>query len=258
MAAARRESAVRLLLLLAALALAPLPPVAVMAHESPQRGGAAASQTEAAPQGDAGPGSDVSPPARPEPLRRGEGPQSYEALLERIKRGDSSVDFGTLRLALAASPAYRPYNGEADRLRSAMFAAYAAEDYEAAHDRARRLLEADYLDIDGHMVKALVEERLGNTELARFHQFMAVNLVRSILASGDGKSPETAYVVIATAEEYAILNLRGLRPAGQALIHANGHSFDRLRAVGGEGGEPVTLYFNVDLPLAWLERSLRR
>jgi len=245
MAAARRESAVRLLLLLVALALAPLPPVAVMAHESPQRGGAAASQTEAAPQGEAGPPSDISP-------------QSYEVLLERIKRGDSSVDFGTLRLALAASPAYRPYNGEADRLRSAMFAAYAAEDYDKAHDLARRLLEADYLDIDGHMVKALIEERLGNTELARFHQFMAVNLVRSILASGDGKSPETAYVVIATAEEYAILNLRGLRPAGQALIHANGHSFDRLRTVGGDGGEPVTLYFNVDLPLAWLERSLRR
>ncbi len=231
----------RLILLLAWLALALLP-AAATAHESPQRSGAAP-QSETSPQSEAGPPSEAAP-------------QSYEALLERIKRGDSTVDFGALRLALAASPAYRPYNPEAESLRKEMLSAYAAGDYAAAHDRARRLLQANYLDIGGQMVSALVQERLGNTELARFHQFMAVSLLRSILDSGDGKSPETAYVVIATAEEYALLNLLGLRPGEQSLIHANGHSFDRLRAVGPDTGEPVTLYFNVDLPIAWLARSV--
>jgi uncharacterized protein DUF4919 len=227
----------RLLFLLACLWLAlALLPVGATAHESPQR-------SEAAPQSEGAP-------------QREAAPQSYEALLERIKRGDSTVDFGALRLALAASPAYRPYNPEAESLRKEMLSAYAAEDYDTAHDRARRLLQANYLDIGGQMVSALVEKRLGNTELARFHQFMAVSLLRSILDSGDGKSPETAYVVIATAEEYAVLNLLGLRPGEQSLIHANGHSFDRLRAVGRDAGEPVTLYFNVDLPIAWLARSV--
>lgn len=240
MGPARRKITVRRLrLLLSGLALAALAAVAAMAHESPQRGPASRSETsppgETSPQGEAN-------------------ARSYEALLERIKRGDSTVDFGALRQALAESPAYRPYDPDAERLRKEMFAAYAAEDYEAANDRARRLLEADYLDIRGHMVKALIEQRLGNTELARFHQFMAVSLLRSILDSGDGRSPETAYVVIATAEEYAVLDLLGLRASDQALIHANGHSLDRLRAVGRDG-DAVTLYFNVDLPIAWLERS---
>ncbi len=228
-AARRLWAAGRLLLLLAGLALALLPAAAAMAQE-------AGPQSEASPQSEAA-------------------PQSYEALLERIKRGDSTVDFGALRLALAASPAYRPYNPEAESLRKEMLSAYAAGDYAAAHDRARRLLQANYLDIGGQMVSALVQRRLGNTELARFHQSMAVNLLRSILDSGDGKSPETAYVVIATAEEYAVLNLLGLRAGEQSLIHANGHSFDRLRALGRDTGETVTLYFNVDLPIAWLARS---
>ena len=217
MGPARGKITLRLLLLLAWLALALLAPVGAEAQDA--------------------------------------GPQNYEALLERIKRGDSTVDFAALRQALAASPAYRPYDPEAERLRKEMLTAYAAEDYATAHDRARQLLKANYLEIDGHMVTALVQERLGNSELMRFHQFMAVSLLRSILDSGDGKSPETAYVVIATAEEYAVLNLLGLRPAEQALIHANGHSFDRQRAVDRDSGKPVTLYFNVDLPIAWLGRS---
>ena len=96
----------RLLLLLAwlALALALLPLVGAKAQEASPRSEAA--------------------------------PQSYEALLERIKRGDSRVDFGAPRQAFAAGPAYRPYDPEAESLRSEMFSACAAEDYATALDRA--------------------------------------------------------------------------------------------------------------------------
>ena len=106
----------RLFLLLAWLALAALPAVAARAHESPQR-------SETSPQSNASPRSEA-------------GPQSYEGLLERIKRGDSTVDFGALRHAFAASPAQRPCNAEAKSLRAAMLSAYAAEDYATALDRA--------------------------------------------------------------------------------------------------------------------------
>lgn len=65
---------------------------------------------------------------------------------------------------------------------------------------------------------------------------------------GDGKSAKTAWVVINTHEEYSMLRAFGLRPAGQALIHQDGHSYDQMKATEQDGTEQ-TFYFNVDIPM---------
>ena len=85
----------------------------------------------------------------------------------------------------------------------------------------------------------------------------ARGLIDSILKSGDGKSEESAFVVIQVAEEYSMLRVLGLRPSIQALIHAQGHSYDRFQTKSNDTGQEVVVFFNVDRPLALLGRELR-
>jgi len=48
-----------------------------------------------------------------------------------------------------------------------------------------------------------------------------------------------------------------LRPSNQALVHAQGHSYDRFDTQSNATGQEVVVFFNVDRPLAVLDRELR-
>jgi hypothetical protein len=74
-------------------------------------------------------------------------------------------------------------------------------------------------------------------------------LVKSVLGSGDGKSPETAFVVIAIEEEYSVLAAFSLTLVSQALVNLGGSAFDRMEVKKRDSDQTVTLYFNVDRPL---------
>ena len=50
----------------------------------------------------------------------------------------------------------------------------------------------------------------------------------------------------------------GLRPRQQALVHGDGHSYDRLDANLATAGKPVSLYFNIDKPWNSLELGFKR
>jgi len=78
------------------------------------------------------------------------------------------------------------------------------------------------------------------------------------LKSGDGKSIESAYVVIATDEEYALFNVLGLRGVSQALVNDKDHNYDRMDAVDRKTNQTTTFYFNIDIPFKWLSKSLKK
>ncbi len=92
--------------------------------------------------------------------------------------------------------------------------------------------------------------------MERFHEFVLSGLIRSILQSGDGQSPETAFVVINVREEYILMELLGLTMQKQSVLESGGHIYDRLEVVDSETGEERELYFNVDIPFAAYDRLL--
>jgi len=61
------------------------------------------------------------------------------------------------------------------------------------------------------------------------------------LATGDGKTPQTAYVTISIPEERAILNFLRLTMVSQALV--NDHYRDRFETVSQEGIKQVIYFF---------------
>jgi len=170
---------------------------------------------------------------------------AYEAMLERVKKGDLDVDFRTLRYAYAASAGERSDRGAVNDLVGAMFRAYKAKDFDGAIETAQRILATNYLDIDAHVICDLSYRMLSNTISAEPYHEMASRLLRSIYESGDGTTPETAYEVIAVREEYSFLNAMGLTPLGQTLMMRDGRSFDAIEAANNATGETRTVFFTL-------------
>jgi hypothetical protein len=91
---------------------------------------------------------------------------------------------------------------------------------------------------------------------ANFHRAVARGLEKSILDSGDGKSPKTAYIVVRVSEEYHVLRIFKLRLSMQSLVNADGHAFDMM-TTKDESGKEVVVYFQIDRVLAGLERQFK-
>lgn len=86
----------------------------------------------------------------------------------------------------------------------------------SALQAAAQLLQENYLDIESHAASAICFGKAGDVKAARQHDFVARGLMRAILSSGDGKTLETAYLVISFDEEYTLLGTQGLRKTRQS------------------------------------------
>jgi hypothetical protein len=122
---------------------------------------------------------------------------SYETLLERVKKQDPAVNFQELRLAYTETKQYSPYGGDRET-RKAMFAALNAKEYENALASSEKILAANYLDINAHFGAFVANRELGHAEKSDYHKNIFQKLLKSISDSGDGKTMETAFVVIST------------------------------------------------------------
>jgi hypothetical protein len=183
--------------------------------------------------------------------------QKYAALLERAKQSDATIDFRELRLAYTDTADYNPYSSDRES-RKEMFAALNAKEFARAIGAAEKILTKNFVEINSHFVSYVAHRELGNADKSKFHKFMFDGLVKSILSSGDGKTADTAFVVISTDEEYTLFNVLGLVPNGQSLISQNGHSYDRLGATDRKSQEASAYFFNIDKPFNWLGQSLKK
>jgi len=71
------------------------------------------------------------------------------------------------------------------------------------------------VDVDAHVARTVAFEKLGRTADSAAEREIAIGLVKSVMRTGDGKSPETAFVVISVSEEFSTLGALGLRPTKQ-------------------------------------------
>lgn len=131
-----------------------------------------------------------------------------------------------------------------------MFEELNKKDYPAALKDAEAVLESNYVNIDAHYVALAANQEMGAMDKAEFHRTIFRGLINSILSSGNGKSPETAWVVITVHEEYVVLSALGFMrfPMQQSLMHKDGHSYDMMKAKKAEDGTEQNFYFNVDIP----------
>jgi hypothetical protein len=181
----------------------------------------------------------------------------YDILLERVQKQDPAVNFQELRLAYTEAKQYSPYGGDRET-RKTMFAALNAKQYAQALASSEKILAANYLDINAHFAAFVANRELGHPEKSDYHKNIFQKLLKSISDSGDGKTMETAFVVISTDEEYALFNFMGMRPTAQALIEDKNHHYDKMTVTDPENNQTLTYYFNIDKPFNWLGNSLKK
>lgn len=181
----------------------------------------------------------------------------YKELLDKLKKGERDVDFTELRMSYTETEDFSPYGGDEDA-RAAMFGAMKAGKWDDALKHSAKILEKNYVDINAHFVSFAANKRKGDTARAEFHEFVVHGLLSSVRGDGDGKSMEKAFVVISTDEEYALLNLLGLRTTSQALMNDGGHAYDKLATIDPETKQTYVFYFQIDIPFGWLGRALKK
>ena len=174
-------------------------------------------------------------------------PSEYAVLLASLKAGKTDIDYTRLRLSYMDSPEYKAAR-DVSNSEEVMSDALNKKDYPAALKDAEAVLESNYVNIDAHFVALVANKEMGAMDKAEFHRTVFRGLVNSIRNSGDGKSLETAWVVINVHEEYVMLRVLGFRPSQQSLVNQNGHAYDVMKVKNAEDGTEQTFYFNVDIP----------
>jgi hypothetical protein len=96
-------------------------------------------------------------------------------------------------------------------------AAFESKNFESVIALSDPLLAKCPIDIPTHYYRAFALGHTGRIEEGRVHYFWFEGLIKSILASGDGKTAETAYITISVAEEYYVLSYLGLKIKMQGL-----------------------------------------
>jgi hypothetical protein len=174
-------------------------------------------------------------------------PSEYATLLASLKAGKTDIDYTRLRLSYMDSPEYKAAK-DTSKSEDAMFEELDKKNYPAALKDAETVLESNYVNIDAHYVALVANREMGAMDKAEFHRTVFRGLINSIRNSGDGKSMETAWVVITVHEEYVVLRVLGFRPSQQSLVNQNGHAYDVMKVKSVEDGTEQTFYFNVDIP----------
>jgi len=175
--------------------------------------------------------------------------EDFETLLEEALADPERADFARLRMAYAQSLGYLPFGreqGEIEELHRRM----AAERWEEALDLVELLLESDPLSIPLRFAYAHILEEEGDEFEAGMQRTFANGLLRAMLGSGDGRTPETAIHVLDMREMYLVLDVMGLRAVRSQLTQAGAEWIDQVEASGREGQRDV--YFNVSIPQGWL------
>lgn len=133
-----------------------------------------------------------------------------------------------------------------------------AKEYQAAFDRGTAYLRGNPVSLRGTIALVLASKYLDRGEDSWKYQQRLLQLTRAIVATGTGESCDSAYAVISTNDEYAILSYFGYASSSQTLLDGdNGRSYDKLVAVSRDDPQNKrTFYFDVTRSMDLLTREL--
>ena len=176
--------------------------------------------------------------------------KDYEDLLQRFLQADESLTDDEIAILYYAAPfaghkTSNIYMGEVTDLIN-------AKQYAEAYRRGKELVNGTQaFSLDLLLDVAQLGEYL-HEEYMSYYTRVGM-LFRMLHGTGNAKSPDCALWVTDISDEYAILNIYGMKSlASQSLLHFDGHSLDMMK-FRIENGSALIFYFNVDIPMAILD-----
>lgn len=177
----------------------------------------------------------------------------YQALVQRVKGGDLTVDFARMRVLYSQTSAYEPYGPAADKASRAEQMARGG-DAQGALGIANEVFDTYYVSLAAHYAAALAYNKLGDKERETFHGRVWAGMMRAVLASGDGRTAATAMRILTVSDEYHALRSLRVTPGKRVVAREEGRIFDRWEAKEQSGADRL-IYFDITLMFAKLERK---
>lgn len=173
----------------------------------------------------------------------------WQALKLRLDSGDTSLDFTEARMAYAESSAYSSRDSKSSDAVKLMNDLYDMGEMAKACSIGRAALELAPLHPSLNGIMSVLYLKRSMTDSSEYYNWRFVGVLESINSSGPGTSADSAKVVIAVYEEYALLRYLRLNPNGQSLVRTKSGSSVDAMTCKDEGGSDVTMYFNVDISM---------
>ena len=180
---------------------------------------------------------------------------AYDALVSRLRAGDTLADYTALRMAYTKTPQYKPYPVRWEG-NQAMFDALERRKYAELGRLSDSILSTNYVDPDAHLGAMAAAFILGDSARGYFHGAVFRGLIRSIGARS-GRTLDSAIIVIALQEEYALLRFRGLERTTVATLQCGRSLCDQMEVIDRQSRTKSTLYFDISIPQAWGAKHLR-
>ena len=171
--------------------------------------------------------------------------KNFLALQERANIDDVTLSYTELRQAFTQSSFYQPYGSDERKRVEQNFKLFANSQYELCLQSAKELLNENFISLGGHYVTVICAKALELEEKAYLHEEILEGLLDSISSSGDGQSPDSAYVVYTTEELYTFLQLNGLSVNGQEIINENNKVYESMQLSANDSEEEFTLFFDI-------------
>jgi hypothetical protein len=169
----------------------------------------------------------------------------YAALVTAAKDGDPGVDYTVMRQTYTQTPDYDPLGKKTDGLMHDAQAAYLAKDCKTALAKFKMAIAFNFTLSDAHALSADCLEQQGDKKNTAHEEAIAQGLFNSIIASGDGKSPKTAFWVVSRHEEEVVFAIAALNGKGQETLKTDQGLVDKFLVTDGRTGKSAPMYFNV-------------
>ena len=177
----------------------------------------------------------------------------YNALLQRAKINDSTVDYVRMRQIFVKLPVYNAY-GSCIREVETMIK---ERKLDSAKGLVEACLEKEWVNFSLHFRAFHIYTELKDTVNRNRHLAVITALINALEKTGDALSDSTAIDVLYASEEYSYLSVLGVKFHGQALSHIKNSSYDIMTTKDDEGNI-VKYWFRVDNLFASMNKMLKK
>ena len=174
-------------------------------------------------------------------------PYFYTKILDRYKKNDTTLtqtDYYYLYFGFTFNSNYDPNNDEA--VNALVLSEVEKLNSSKALKNALQLYEKDPVNLKLLLYITLCYSNLSDLKLKKIFTDKYAKLIKAIYNSGDGKTVETAYVVIRVNDEYQLLQVLKLSVKSHALVNTTDVLTIDKKGQKGVGKKITTLYFNVN------------
>ena len=162
----------------------------------------------------------------------------------------SAAYFTEMRMQFAKRPDYDGGSWLVDPEREELLKHYDDADPTEFITNSEKWLKKCPVDAKVHLMRSDVLLKAGDFTGHFYHRLVYYGLVTSIVTSGDGKTPKTAYKVVSVSEEYTVLNHIGANLKKQSLVETWDQMDVELR------GKDETIYFDASVVLEGERKSM--